>query len=272
MFNLDLKKIGAIAAGAVVLIAGIFFVLNSGNQDGFVVPDQGIIGAEDVIEPGDGVDLSLSKISIPVPNLVSVKYLWKVYDNGKDKRVRVSEDGTNIWFAAGMAQRKVDVFVVCTYLYETKNFLRQTSKFDASSSLLKATVTIGKPGPDPGPDPDLPPGKYNLGKTTFNLVNSHVANDLDRVKAAKALANSFSNIVKDIDDNKLSSPVEILKRSFEENNKELANVNVDPSKWDSFFTELQKVLVQLYKEKKIVTSKDYSIAFKEIKDGLNKVK
>jgi hypothetical protein len=280
--NFDFKKIGTWAAGiAVVLLlgGGAYWFFAHDNEIKFVVPKQSIVGAEDVYAYGDIVELSISEISVPIPYLKDIQYDWKVYSKNKEKRFRLENGGKNISFAAGVEDKQYIVFASAAYLYERKGLFGNVKETAVKNALYNAVVTVGKdPGPDPDPnpptpDPDFNVGKYGLAKTTYGLVKTAVnISSSDKMKSASALAGSFTAVAKDIESGKLTDLVQILNRTFEDNNRALNAVGTDPMKWDSFFEHLKGVLLALYKDKKMNTAKDFSTAWLEIAEGFNKVK
>jgi len=258
-----------------IIIISLTFLGSSASAIDVVVPKQTITGAEEVIEPGEVVFLSLSKIESPPPFLTKSSVDWRVFDNGKEKKFRKNSDGS-IFFGSGITKRKISVLASVSYLYVIKD---ETGKFldaDVRTVLLAVTVNIGganpnppdPPDPQPDPDPVFPDGKYKYAAKVYQIAKNHVKNKA----GAKILANAFTTTASSIAAGAYTSVEDILKATTEANRSALNSANIDKTQWDEFFTKLQEVIYTDYISGKLVAVPDYAIAWREIAAGLEKVK
>jgi hypothetical protein len=269
------------------LLLGVVLLFTGGtvSAEEFDVPEQKLIVSDGTnvitdgksIPLGEMVDLSVTPVPDKVPHLSSVHYEWKLLENGKERKFKSNDAGTNIWGPAGVKAKKQQVFVVCTYLY----VIRQVDGDPKSPILTVATrtciiygeVTIGdNPEPAPAPGPTLADGKYKLAKSAYDLVLSKVPADADRVKASKALADSFLAINKQITAGTLTDPKKILSETVKSNQKALSDAGINKDIWDPFFTDFTDVIYGLYSNNKIGTTADFAAAWTEISNGLNAIK
>ncbi len=257
------------------------FALGASAQDKYPLPKQSIVGAEKPIPLGELVDLGLSPIENKPANLVASAVDWKVFEGNVPKRVRPTGDG--IFFGAGVQPKKLLVIASVSYLYVTKEGDKIT---DAQTRIqvLTAELQIGQsepipgptptptpgPGPAPTPTPTLPDGRFGLAKTSFLLATSKVA--APREKAALLMAEAFDSIASSVAAGAYKTADTILKATKDANNAALASANLSPEPWEEFGNELQKVLYEMYKTKKITTAEDYADAWREIATGLKAVK
>ncbi len=259
------------------------FALGASAQDKYPLPKQSIVGAEKPIPLGELVDLGLSPIENKPANLVASAVDWKVFEGNVPKRVRPTGDG--IFFGAGVQPKKLLVIASVSYLYVTKEGDKIT---DAQTRIqvLTTELQIGQsepipgptptptpgpgPAPTPTPTPTLPDGRFGLAKTSFLLATSKVA--APREKAALAISEAFESIASSVAAGAYKTGDAILKATKDANNSALASANLSPEPWEEFGTELQKVLYEMYKTKKITTAEDYADAWREIATGLKAVK
>lgn len=249
------------------------------DVDKYQVPKQTIVGAEKPIPLGELVDLSLSPIDPKPANLVQYTVSWQVFDGGTPKRVRSSGDG--IFFGAGVQPKKMLVIAAVSYLFVTKD-ADKIIDAQVRNALLTVELQIGQPeplpgpgprpgpGPSPAPTPTLPEGRFGLAKTLYELANAKAAGD--KAKGAAVLAASFESLASAVAAGAYKTNDAILKATREANNGALMQAGIDVTEWDIFGQELQKVLYDLYKNKKLATPEDYSDAWKEIATGLRAVK
>lgn len=247
------------------------------DSDKFQAPKQSIVGAEKPIPLGELVDLALSPIESKSPNLVQYTVSWQVFDGGVSKRVRSSGDG--IFFGAGVQPKKMLVIAAVSYLFVSKEGDKITD-VQVKNVLLTADLQIGQPDPSPGPGPrpvpppdptpTLPEGRFGLAKISFDLAMSKVVGN--RAKGASVLGASFESIASAVAAGAYKTVESILKATNEANNTALTQANLQIADWDAFGEDLQKLLYDLHKNKKLVTTEDYSDAWKEIALGLRAVK
>jgi hypothetical protein len=251
---------------ALMLSVGVAF-----GQDR-VVPEQKIVGAEKAVPLGEIVFLSLSKVETPPAGYVKFHVAWKVMDGGKEKPFRTMPDGS-IFFGSGVSKRMITVYACVSYLYEERKD-NQLVSADVRSALITTQVQIGDgvipPPPNPdNPDPVFPDGKYKLSASVYKVAKEKVAAE-DR-PAASALAKSFRAKAQDIKDGKHTKIEDILSETTKSNRDALDKAGVARAKWDVFFSTLQEDIYKLYQDKKLVTPADFTTAWIEIADGLDKV-
>lgn len=247
----------------------------------FVVPEQKIESYQNPVPLGEEVDLTVSKISKPTQFLEMSSYEWQVWDkdqSGKKilKRMRTSNDNMNIWCAAGIKARKLDVMLVITHLYIVREKPEdKTSKIleaGAKTVVLFYEVVIGEEPPVPEP-PDVPvvfpDGKYQMAKWTYENVLSNV-DKTNRSSDAKKLANSFDYIVGAISFGTLKTDEDVLKETKKSNESTLGNDGVE--RWKTFSSLLQTKLYDLYITGKLKTVDDYKVCWLEISSALKTVK
>jgi hypothetical protein len=249
------------------------------EADKFQPPKQTILGAEKPIPLGELVDLSLSPIEEKVAGLSQVSVSWRVFEGASPKRVRSSGDG--VFFGAGVQPKKLLIVASVSYLFLAKEGDKITDA-QVRNVLLTTELQIGQPepeptpgprpgpGPSPNPTPVLPDGRFGLAKISYSLANAKVLSG--RTKGAAALASTFDSLASAIAAGAYKTADSILKATKEANNSSLTESGVDITLWDDFGTEIQSVLYQMSKEKKLVSTDDYSDAWKEIALGLRAVK
>lgn len=250
------------------------------------VPVQKIEGGEKAIEIGEPVTLTLSKITQLPKDYVSYSVEWKVFDGGFEKKFYKNNCGDSIYFGSGTTKRKIIVFASVSYLYVTKD----GDKFveaGVKSQFLTVIVDIGKddsnvvpvpPGPNPNPpvpEPTFNDGQFKLAAKAYKLANDKVLGD--KKSAALELSKVFSNKaaklsglnpgVMSADDIK-----KFLTETAADNKAALLAIKVDTDVWDSFGNALQEEIYGLYSSDKLKTGNDFATAWREISEGLSKVK
>ena len=249
------------------------------DVDKYQVPKQAIVGAENPIALGELVDLSLSPIEPKPANLVQYTVSWQVFDGGVPKRVRSSGDG--IFFGAGVQSKKLLVIAAVSYLFVVKDGDKITDA-QVRNVLLTTELQIGQPEPPPGPGPrpgpgpspvptpTLPEGRFGLAKTMYDLAVSK--GPANKGKAATIMAASFDSMASAVAAGAYKTTEAILKATREANNTALAQAGIEIAEWDAFGEEMQKILYEMHKNKKLASPEDYSDAWKEIATGLRAVK
>lgn len=254
----------------------------------FVVPTQKICGADKPFELGELVRLSVSALKDKPKYLMSSHTMWRVMEAGNVKD-NIEDLGDRIIFGAGVVPKQLYVQCVCTYLYVVQDGGKVT-EVATRTVVLEANIQIGAPNPNPPPpnpnpnpnpnpptppaptpDPVFPPGTFGLAGKAYSIAKAAVPAGADRAKAAMALATAFRSMNSAINANTVTSLTDALAKTHTASNSALANVNVSPATWDSFGNQLQSVVYDLYKSKKIATPKDLAIAWSEVADGLEKV-
>lgn len=253
----------------------------------FEVPIQKIEGGEKAIEIGEPVILNLSKITQPPKDYVSYSVEWKVFDGGLEKKFYKNDSGTGIYFGSGTTKRKVIVFASVSYLYVVKD----GDKFveaGVKSQFLTVIVDIGNdgggnvvpPGPNPNPpvipEPTFNDGQFKLAAKSYKLVNDKV-NAADKKTAALELSKSFSGkaakIAATMGGNLTAADIKkILEETTADNREALKRIGVSTDVWDSFFVGLQEEIYGLYSSDKLKTGNDFAAAWREISEGLSKVR
>lgn len=247
----------------------------------FVVPDQQILGAEKPIPLGELVDLSVSPIKQPSEHLVSTSYVWKVFEDGfKEKRVKQYDNG--VFFGAGIKPKKLLALVSVTHLYIVK-VGEVVAEVTSKNVVYTAEVIIGEVPPEPPPTPPTPPvppapptpvfpdGKYGLAKTSYDLAFAKVSNADARIKGAAAYSQSLASVAAAIAAGTFSEMEDVLKQTKTKNTAALMAVGVNPSDWDVFGQEMERVIYKLYTDKKLNTVDELRTAWVEISEGLSKV-
>ena len=253
------------------------FALPGGEAEKYVVPKQVIVGAESPVPLGELVDLSLSAIEPKPANLIQQSVAWQVFEGGVPKRVRSTGEG--VFFGAGVQPKKMLVVAAVSYLFASKEGDR-INDVQVKIVLLTADLQIGRPEPLPGPGPrpvpppdstpTLPEGRFGLAKISFDLAMSKVAEN--RASGASILGSSFESLASAVAAGAYKTVESILKATNEANNSALTQANLKITDWDAFGNDLQKLLYDLHKNKKLVTTEDYSDAWKEIALGLRAIK
>lgn len=252
------------AAALILFMGGLLHAAD------FTVPAQKIVGAETPIALGELVTLSVSAPE-KVPNLLSTVYEWKVFDGTQQKKFAVDAAG-NIFFGAGLKEKKLLAVVAITHVYGVKDG-NAYKEFATKTVVLSAVVSIGgggepEPGPGPGPqpkpdDPTFDDGKYKLAKFAYDNAPQGRSQD------AKALAASFRGIATQIGAGALKDPEAILKATKDANAKALGQQG---SAWESWFVALQDKLFELSESGTLSSPEDFRTAWVELTAGLDKVK
>ncbi len=267
------------------VVVGLAFALSAMATE-FVVPEQKITGADKVHKLGRLVKLDVTGVKDKPEHYQSSTYKWKIYevlyDNNRMPYISALEDtvavDSGVFFGAGVENRKLTAEVIIVHTYVVKDKDGKITEVGNKLNVVTTDVNIGSetpgpgPGPGPGPDPSptFPDGKFKLSKVVYDIAMKTVT--VDKQKGAAAVANGCNAVAASIAAGVLKDPAEILKTLREKNNANLEAQNIKPATWDAFGIELQKELLKLYKDKKLLTVSDYADAFKEIADGLSKVK
>lgn len=276
------KSVLSIAALLLFAVAGF-------AQDKFVLPEQKIQGGEDVISAGEVIILKATPLNQKPKYLTDVNYQWKVLEEGKDKKnIIVWPDGSSVVFGAGVLSpnqktKKMTALLVVNYLYTVREGDAPTGKIlevgQRSSGILMQDIYIGGPPPPPGPptpppepEPVFPDGKYKLAATSYKLAKTTVASLDSRIKGAEAVVIGTEGIASAISAGVLTDVTDILKKLKAKNNSQLELAKIDINDWTLFGKALENELYQLYKDKKLSTAADFAVAFREIAEGLRKVK
>jgi len=250
-------------------------VVNVSKTD-FVVPVQKIEGAENPVDLGEVIFLNVSKLDKVPENFVSSTVEWKVFDKGVEKKFFKTTDGTGIFFGSGVVKRKITVFASVSYLYVVKDgdkFVEAAVK----SVFLTATVEIGGKEPDPvdpvDPDPTFPDGTYKLASKAYKL-GEKVAKE--HRKGGEYLGKSFTGQASKIASGQELVTAADIKKVLEEttaaNRKALTDNSVSVAAWDAYFVALQDEIYELYSSGKLKSKNDFATAWREIGEGLSKVK
>ncbi len=250
----------------------------------FEVPIQKIEGGEKPIEIGEPVILNLSKITNAPKDYVSYSVEWKVYDGGIEKKFYKNESGNGIFFGSGTTKRKVIVFASVSYLYVVKD----GDKFveaGVKGQFLTIIVDIGgdgggnviPPGPNPNPDPTFNDGQFKLAaksyKSTINKVVSNDKRAIASLELSKSFAGKAAKIAATMSGNLTAADIKkILEETTADNREALKRVGVSNDVWDAFFVDLQQDIFDLYSSEKLKTGNDFATAWREISEGLSKVK
>lgn len=263
--------------------ADLVVIKNATTKDyDFVLPGQ-TIEAPDKVELGDVVVVKAGSIDEPPKYLVGTSYRWLVYQDGKEyKNYQLMPDGTSVFFGSGVKSgRKFTVILSASYLYVVKDEKDQTKVLVIAqrAKLMTAQVVVGEAVPEPpappqppGPSPTFPDGKYKLSKTAYDMVMLRVANNTNRAKAANALSKSFAGISSAIKAGTITNLRDVLTKTQQSNNSALGNVGVSVTEWNTFFTELQPMIYNLYNSNTMTTVADFATAWDEIAIGLGGVR
>lgn len=249
----------------------------------FVLPVQKIEGAEAPVEMGEVILLNLSKIDKVPDNLVNYTVEWKIFDKGVEKKAFKTSDGNGVFFGSGVTKRKIQVFASVSYLYVVKDGDKLVEA-GVKSQFLTAVVDVGgeapgpAPNPNPNPNPDVDPtfpdGTYKLASKSYSLVKSKVNGD--KKAAAAELSKSFNSQAAKIAAGQELVTANDIKKVLEDtttsNRVALVNAGVSNDVWDAFFVSLQDEIYELYSSNKLKTKNDFSTAWREISEGLSKVK
>jgi hypothetical protein len=266
-----------------LLSLALFFtplVAFGGEPVKYEVPVQKIEGAETPVGLGDVVLLNLSKIAKLPENMVEYTVEWKVFDKGVEKKFFTNEKG--IFFGSGIEPRKLIVFASVSYLYVEKDG-EKFVKAGIRSQFLTVVVDVGGtgPGPNPGPDPNptpnptpvdpkFPDGVFKLASKTYGFAKKvEASRKVDAAGLSKVFTSQASKIAagKEL---KTAKDIKDVLEETTEANRNFLGVNKD--KWEDFFVALQEEIYTLYTDGKLKTKEDFSTAWKEISEGLSKVK
>lgn len=252
----------------------------------FVIPTQNI-DTTTTVDPGELVSVKAGTIANVPQYLVGVTYRWQVYANGKlHKNIQVMPDGTGIFFGSGIKPgKKFNVILSASYLYIVTDAKDNTKVLSVGqrANLLSTEITVtGAPEPGPGPDPNpnpnpapvpnIPPGKYDLGKTVYNLVTTTVT-AADRAKGAQALAKSFRGVSSAVSAGTIKTLNDLLRQTKQANTAALTDAGItNTAQWDQFFTRLQPIIYEMYNTNRIPNYVEFGVAWSEIATGLEAVR
>lgn len=161
----------------------------------------------------------------------------------------------------------------------------ETRFFDQKQLFKEIKVGKEDPGPDPGPDPDpnpdppAPDSKYGLIKFSYNLIAKLPSSDRikqvtvvmpdgnsSRVSAVEGVAAAYNEAALLIEDGTIISSQNAINK-VKELTKDM--LGTDPGQWGPvFFTPLSTKFSELYNGGEIRNVEDFSVAFKEVRDGL----
>jgi hypothetical protein len=270
---------------ALLLVLTPFSMTSVYAADEYEVPVQKIEGAESPVGLGEVILLNVSKLAKNPEFLLDYSVEWKVFDRGVEKKFFTNSDGRGIFFGSGVEPRKVIVFASVSYLFGEKDADGKLKKWGVKNKFVTVIVDIGGsgPGPNPGPDPNpnpvdptFPDGVFKLASKSYSFAKDKVASGNTRALAAQELAKSFSAQAAKIAAGQELTKSEDIKKVLEEttssNQAALKKVNVTKEVWDAFFVSLQDEIYSLYESGKLKTKNDFVVAWKEISEGLNKVK
>ncbi len=183
-----------------VALCLMFVTLNGVYAQGPSVPDVQLVGAEDVIDYGEMVNLKAVVDQNKLPaGLVDIQYNWTILEDGKIKKnIIMWPDGTQVFFAAGMRPKKFTIVLDVNCLFQTKGRIKAVGPdgkpLEGSQIMVEGIdkpvtdvvidshaispnpiikqIQIGNgptppppgPGPSPGPEP-IPPPNPNPGPT-----------------------------------------------------------------------------------------------------------
>lgn len=264
------------------------------NSTKFEMPEQTIEGAEEPVPPGEVVILTVSKMKKVPEHLVGATYAWKILEDGKEKkRVFVSNDQSSVIFGIGNTRGKITALLSITYLYGVKEKDKPGYKEIGQLSpgiIVQELKTVAPPEPPvpppgptppPGPGPAPPPvpgpvfpdGKYQLSARSYKWATEQVqlAGE-DKGKSAQALATSFNSIAAAIAAGTLRDAKTILSATKQNNQTALTQSGVPVQAWDGFGQSLQKYAFQLYQGGQLKTPEDFAQAWREVANGLEKVR
>lgn len=260
---------------ALLLMCGQLFATD------FLVPKQNIQGTDLPVALGEIVTLNISPIATPPPpSFVSAAYHWKIYDIVVDKDGKMTEvekptrelpDGSVI-FGTGTEDKTFRILVSATYLYSITDKDGKVSEVGVRHQWLNGKVSVGvdNPGPNP-PTPNIEPefklSKYSLEGTSYKSAMLDCPR-VSRSKGAKALSVVFASL-SEKKDGELKVALQAIKPATD---KALDDAKVSRADWDKFGTDLQEVVYQLYKDRKLTTAADLAEALTEVSVGLSKVK
>jgi hypothetical protein len=250
----------------------------------FPLPEVKILGAEQPIPVGKMVILSASPLKEKPANLVSANFSWLIInDDGQEENFIPWPDGTRIFFGAGMEKKKMLALLEVTFFFVVKEGDKIVDSGVRSTGIIATPIIVGEsPGPKPPPNPNpnpptpdpepvFPDGQFHLSKLAWQWANEKVSANA-RGNGAKAIVQAMQSIVSAISAGAIARPADVLEKTHAANNAALKNAGIDPAAWDAWGSELQKNLLQLYKDKKLNTVADYKAAWLEIISGLDKVK
>lgn len=253
------------------------------QDEKYVVPVQKIEGAEAPIDLGEVIFLNLSKLDKKTPDyFTSYSVEWKIFDKGVEKKFFKTTDGNGVFFGSGVIKRKITVFAAVSYLYVVKDAEGKFVEAAVRTAFLNATVDVGGVGPTPpdvdptDPEPTFVDGTFKLASTSYKLGKNKVAAGATKAAAAAELSKSFSSQAAKIAAGQELNTAEDIKRVLQEattaNREALKKAGVSNDVWDAFFVDLQEEIYGLYSSGKLKTKNDFATAWREISEGLSKVK
>jgi hypothetical protein len=266
-----------ISTVAVLLLSTTVFA----QPDKFVKPDQKVVGAEEVVPAGEPIILKVTPITTPPKYLVQTTYSWKILADDKEKsNVLVWPDNTSVVFGKGTAKR-LQAILSINYLYAVRekegDNTSPIKEVGQQSSLLIVPIKLGNTPPPPPDNPDnpdepkFPVGRFDLAKTAYKLAMANVE-PTNRAKGAQAIATSTEGIAAAISAGTITNVETAFTQLKNSNNSALSREGISVDEWDKFGGVLQKELYKLYQDKKLVVLSDYADAFREMAEGLKKVK
>lgn len=216
--------------------------------------------------------------------VVKVDTKWQVSEfvisNSKPKVVvrkfKECNDKSSITFGTGSKSAELNVQCIVTFLFVGTDDAGKSIYDATQTEVYSSVVIIGKASPDPVvPDPsnpniDVPDGKFKVGKQIYQLLNE--ISESNRKVAVQAFKNGTTTTLNEANAKPMS--VQEFLKAWSNNNTSEGNkldVNVI-DEMDKFATKLQPVLVQLYKDKKLVVLEDYKTFLTEFNILLDKVK
>lgn len=274
------------------------------KTDKFIVPNFVIKGAENPVEEGEMIKLTIAMDAKP-PYLEHVGYRWTVLESNKKKNIVEWPDGTQVFWAAGLKKTGGKRFIVITHvdlLYVVRG--EKNEIIDAAIRTpepMVNEVVIGvsptpEPQPNPNPDPDptpkpdpdpvFPEGKFGAAKKVYDwvvkdkLINVPHDKLVVATKAVGDVHKSMTSIIRAGGGEPTAyknlpateGVATVLKDMTKKINKAISDSGGNPDDWNAIGTKIQDFTYDLYKSKKIKTVDDLADIFEEIGNGYQGVK
>lgn len=277
------------------MVALMMLAATGTAQTKFTAPEQKITGADRTIKAGKLVILEVTPVTTPPQHYVSSTYAWKVYDIVPNEKTKILEmleiddlydKGDSAFFGAGVLTKNLTAQCIATHLYAVKDKEGKITEVGTRTVFHSVIVRVEGanpgpapgpgpgpgPGPTPGPDePTFPDGKFKLAATSYKLAMQHVP-ATNRARGAEAITRGLNSVAARISAGTLTDHATILKELRATNNSNLSIAGIPVTEWDVFGNQMQSVLAAFYRSNRLNLTSDYADAFREMAEGLSKVK
>ena len=272
------------------------------SSEKYPIPSVEISGPE-VVRPGGRMVIVRANInqSTPLENLISVKYQWAVFSNGKyNPGVMPWPDGSLIALASSEEEGYGTVILDTNYMFGVSRTVDGKTIYEdvelVSPPLATFTFEVRESGPTPpnppnpptpanppnpppnppAPDPVFPPGRFGLSSFVYEAFKADTRlSQSEKLQLATALATSYRGIASKIAAiPSYTDVVQILKDTAEYNRAAVTTAGVDRDKTLALNKVIGDKIYELMAGKSYVvkTASDVKDAWIELATGLAAVK